>query len=195
MYSQNDEEAHILAAIGDGPPGRFLDIGAQDGITNSNTRALAERGWGGVLVEAAPANVVKLLDLYGDREDISIVNAALTLWRDHRVPFYDCQGGGEATLNAHMRDRWQGTQFRTFYVQTFPLSEFLAVWPGPFAVISIDVEGGSMDLFRLLPFIDMGTRAIVVEHDGHTVEIANIGRQLGYRVADMNQENVILVKR
>jgi hypothetical protein len=52
MHSQNDEERHILDAFREGPEGNFLDIGAYDRITLSNTYCLALKGWSGVCVEA-----------------------------------------------------------------------------------------------------------------------------------------------
>jgi hypothetical protein len=48
-YSQNKEEEVILNYF-NGHVGTFVDLGANDGITFSNTRALAERGWKGVLI-------------------------------------------------------------------------------------------------------------------------------------------------
>ncbi len=60
MYSQNDEERVILELVGDGK-GRFLDIGAFDGVMFSNTRALVERGWCGICVEPNPFTFLKLL--------------------------------------------------------------------------------------------------------------------------------------
>ena len=56
-YSQSGEQAHLLEhaiAVAQAPQGgRFLDLGAGDGETLSNTRALAQLGWGGVAVEPA----------------------------------------------------------------------------------------------------------------------------------------------
>lgn len=60
-YSQNDEQDFILKFF-DGFTGNLLEIGAFDGITFSNTRALLERGWHGILIEPDPRNVVKLIE-------------------------------------------------------------------------------------------------------------------------------------
>mgnify|MGYP000961084393 CR=1 FL=1 len=59
MYSQNNEEEVILKYLGDST-GTFLDIGAFDGITFSNTYELVKRGWKGVMVEASPRTFIKL---------------------------------------------------------------------------------------------------------------------------------------
>ena len=55
-YSQNGEEAVILetlAALGI-EKGHLVDLGAGDGVTMSNTRALIERGWTGNLYDGDP---------------------------------------------------------------------------------------------------------------------------------------------
>jgi hypothetical protein len=76
-YSQYDEEAYIVAAL-TGEPSRFLDVGAWHPTIFSNTRALVERGWGGVLIEPSPGPFINLLracvhcgtvpdELYGKR--------------------------------------------------------------------------------------------------------------------------------
>ena len=49
-YSRWGEQDAILGFFGDGKPGRFLDLGAFDGVTESNTRALVE----GVDLEVLP---------------------------------------------------------------------------------------------------------------------------------------------
>ena len=55
-YSQNGEQAHILHyldTIGL-KKGHLVDLGAGDGYTMSNTRALLERGWTGDLFDGDP---------------------------------------------------------------------------------------------------------------------------------------------
>lgn len=58
-YSQNNEQAIILKYFGS-QRGTVLDIGANDGITLSNSRALIELGWSAVLVEPAEIAFRKL---------------------------------------------------------------------------------------------------------------------------------------
>jgi hypothetical protein len=70
-YSQFDEQDAILAAFGLQPwqtnlspgntDGRFLDLGAWDPITFSNTRALVELGWSGVMIEPSPGPFLELM--------------------------------------------------------------------------------------------------------------------------------------
>ena len=61
-YSQFEEQDHILRTFaGLDSPGRFLDIGSWDPITFSNTRALVEMGWSGVMIEPSPGPFLEIL--------------------------------------------------------------------------------------------------------------------------------------
>lgn len=73
MYSQSSEEQAILDAVGD-KTGTFIDIGAYDGKTFSNTLALVERGWSGVMVEPSLAGFSQLLDRHGSNPRITLVH-------------------------------------------------------------------------------------------------------------------------
>ena len=55
-YSQNGEQAHILHYLDTLgiTRGHLVDLGAGDGYTMSNTRALLERGWTGDLYDGDP---------------------------------------------------------------------------------------------------------------------------------------------
>ena len=57
-YSQYGEDRAIVELFGD-HVGRFLDIGAWHPTVFSNTRALFERGWSGVMVEPSPCPFLK----------------------------------------------------------------------------------------------------------------------------------------
>ena len=63
IYSQNLEQNYILEYFKD-KRGTFIDIGANDGLTLSNTRALAELGWRGVFVEPSPKSFEMLKKNY-----------------------------------------------------------------------------------------------------------------------------------
>lgn len=109
-YSQNGEGKIIHGFFGNFK-GTLLDLGANDGITLSNSRGLIEDGWGGVLVEPSPVAFDKLLKscridkdalisgnmepcgIYGygvnGRVHYTCVNAAITT-QDGPIDFWDC---------------------------------------------------------------------------------------------------------
>lgn len=67
-YSQHEEQRRILEFFKDQKEGVFWDIGAGDGVTNSNTRALSDRGWEGVLFEPLHASFCRLVANYSGRK-------------------------------------------------------------------------------------------------------------------------------
>ena len=50
-YSQGYEQDFLIEYFNNKKNGLLVDIGAADGINNSNTRYLIENGWEGLLVE------------------------------------------------------------------------------------------------------------------------------------------------
>lgn len=80
-YSQNLEQDYILDYFN--RPGyvkimgTFIDIGANDGKTLSNTRALAEVGWRGVFVEPSPKSFEMLKKNYKGLKGFYFYNVAL----------------------------------------------------------------------------------------------------------------------
>jgi len=79
MYSQYDEEAAILSLTAGVPPSHrhFLDLGAWEPKTFSNSRALYEAGWSGVVVDPSPSAILKQVEEYGDEPRIEIVSLAV----------------------------------------------------------------------------------------------------------------------
>jgi len=73
-YSQGYEQQFLISYFNNKKIGVLVDIGAADGINNSNTRYLIENGWGGILIEPNKKNYNKLLELYSDNEKIIIEN-------------------------------------------------------------------------------------------------------------------------
>ncbi len=198
MYSQNDEEVHILAALS-GTVGRFLDIGAHDGHTLSNTMALAERGWGGVCVEPSPNVFPALLNTHEARPNIICVNAPVIPGdRARLMKFYDSRGDLVSTTVPEHVVKWESganVQFREFMVIGLPLSLLLSDLGYDFQFLNLDVESANLELFRDIPErLWRSLRCVCVEHDGHSDEMAGIAASFGFRQIAWNGENLILAK-
>lgn len=195
MYSQSDEEKHILDYFGD-TVGRFYDIGAYDGKTFSNTLALLERGWSGVMVEPSPAAMIGLLANTAPHADrVSLVNAAVTVERGLSV-FHDFNGDAVSTLNDGHKQLWEGKAnmtSRQFVVQTLPLAELLAAF-GPAEFINLDVEGTNWELFTRLPFTWPELKLICVEYDRRAAEMTCQAAEFGFRAIHRTNENVLLAR-
>lgn len=132
-FSQHGEQEHILKFF-EGKIGRFLDIGAFDGVTGSNTRALAELGWSGVCIEANPFAFQNLLTHCS--EAIACVNAAVM---DCGTICAFSEGGQLSTcLNGNLPDKYRT---RKFYVGGVTPQMIATQFGDKFDFISLDVEG------------------------------------------------------
>lgn len=199
MYSQNTEEQVILDAFGGATaPGVFLDIGASDGKTFSNTLRLVELGWSGVLVEPSPNGFPKLLELHGDNPKLALVNVALAR-QPGLVKFYNSQEDGglvSSCVEAHAT-KWSSDKihFRSFYLVAMDLAWLFHSFPAEYSFVNLDVESLNWDLFQdLLPLLTPSVKVLCVEHDGHDTEMVNMAIPLGFTLRVSNQENIILTR-
>ena len=207
-YSQNDEEAVILSLLGAAAvPQRFLDIGAHDGVTFSNTRRLADLGWGGTLVEPSPAAFVALMRNYERFGDVELVHAAIVADGPQRmIRFYDAHGDMVSTFDEAHRTLWDGqrghkvagpsvpsnVRFQPIQVAALSVVDLLTQYPGPYAVLNLDVEGANLELFSKLNLRALGVVVACVEYQDKRKEIELLAAGQGYRVTHSNTENLIL---
>lgn len=74
-YSQNGEQAHILHYLKTMgiEKGHLVDLGAGDGRTMSNTRALLDRGWTGDLFDGDPKGAKDVVKQWITKESIRVL--------------------------------------------------------------------------------------------------------------------------
>lgn len=180
MFSQGGEEEVILTMEGEG---RYLDIGAYDGKTFSNVRALAERGWEGVCVEPAPhAFAAMVLD---PPPNATLVHALIGE-RTELSPFL-CTQDAVSTTDPRHAEKWSRfAEFRPIYTVSVSLLDLLTQFPGPYRFVSIDTEGTSKQIFDQLDLDQLETEMIAVEHDGYVIQ------RDGFQEVYRDPNNVIL---
>lgn len=88
--SQSGEITRLFPILKDHPLKLVVDVGANDGEKFSNSRALIQMGWAGILVEPNPHTFQKLKTLYKDVNNVAIAELALSnfigttkLYADH----------------------------------------------------------------------------------------------------------------
>lgn len=192
-YSQRGEQRAVLAALAGRAPGRFLDVGAWDGETFSNTRALALRGWGGVLVEPSPGPASKLLALYGgEPRRHTVVCAAIA---DESGPeFMAVSEDGLSTFDGEHAVKWSGVAaYRRAVVCRITWRELIRLVGSNFDAVSIDAEGMSAAILRAMP-AEIRPTVLVVEKDGdpsaQRIELA----ARGMSIAEETPENLVAVR-
>jgi len=191
MYSQNDEEQYILAALGD--RGRFLDVGAWNATDKSNTRALYERGWSGVMIEPSPGPFRGLEAAYPPGNGVLLINAAVVI-EPGTVEMW-LTDDACSTSDPETYRKWRGiVAYEPQKVRVVGVTVEKLLTAGGFDFVSIDAEGQSVPiLFRLM---DLGERpkCICVEHDYRQCKIMARMGPLGYVRAYESGENIVLVK-
>ena len=148
MYSQNNEEQIILNYFSNQPKGTFLDIGANDGITLSNVRALAEKGWNGILIEPSKISYEKAVNNYKDFDNVFLYNCAISDKTGH-CDFYESGehlGNGDYSLLSSLKEeetqRWKNEKFIKTSINSFKFQDWLLMARyTKFDFISIDAEG------------------------------------------------------
>lgn len=196
MYSQFDEDTTIVRLLGD-TKGRVLDIGAWDPKTFSNSRLLIERGWPAVLVEFSPAPVRALVQEYGARDDVQILQAAMTLDGNGGFGRFDISDDGLSTNTEAIRTKWneKGGYYGHLWVPQLTFERLFFQFGGGFEFVNIDTEGTSADLaVQLLTTYQQRPKVLCVEHDDRILELQIAAQTVGYRIAHANGTNLILAR-
>ena len=195
-YSQNDEQ-DVIARHYAGRVGRFLDIGAFTGVELSNTRALAERGWGGVMVEPSPSVLPSLSDsvrCFDGRVEV----LPYAVGRETKsVEWFDSVGDAVSTTEKWIVNKWQGAaNYMLTTVDQLSVADLFARVGFDFDFISIDTEGTSVEVAELLPWGDLARVDLVcIEHDDMHERIAKLLDRIGFVEMSRNPENIIAKRR
>jgi FkbM family methyltransferase len=192
-HSQNKEEEIILAMCHRIEKGYVLDVGAGDGDLFSNSRALIDSGWTGCMIEADYEPFAKLAALYGANPAIRLVNAAVDTEGGLAEFSKSSDGGLYSTLKPD--GRFDDKMLHKYWVPKITPSQVVDLCERGPDFITVDIEGRSFEVLRGLPFASWNVRGFCVEHDHRTEEIAAWANEKGYRVAELNGENLIGARR
>jgi len=171
MYSQNLEEYHILEYFGDFV-GTFLDIGCNDCLTFSNTRALALNGWKGVFIDPSPKAMQRCKVLYNGHKGYYFYEVAIS---DHNGkgilqesgPLCSATDVGlVSTFHQSEMERFKRTvKYEPIEVTTFRWKTFhnrlKSTKITHFDFISLDAEGHDLEILSQLDLRNV--RAICIE--------------------------------
>jgi FkbM family methyltransferase len=204
-HSTNGEDDALFAYFkGQGiNNGRFLDIGASNGITLSNTHLFALAGWKGICIDANAQELFNLNTLYWDNPNIEIVEGCIS--DSHGLKeFWNAKSANISTSSKRMQDRGrERTGARKCLVAGFTLHDIWERFGDQYDFINIDLEDGSLPIMRGLPdnVLDH-SKAICVEHldprwyfgENEEAEIKAWGETKGFKFFMRTDENVLLVK-
>jgi FkbM family methyltransferase len=206
MYHGQNKEDEIInnlivSKYGSDFKGTILDLGANDGITLSNSRYFIENGWKGILVEAGKLPYQKLMttilpNTIAINSAIGNENGFLTFYESTNL--LDANDVGlVSSLVADETQRWRnaGIGFTEYQVECFTWESFrdkFHLKSQNFDVISIDIEGMDYDVLIQMNLDELGCKVLCVEFNGVNknkyVEYAN---KFNLHLVNENAENLI----
>lgn len=169
--SQYQEGAWIVEYFA-GRIGIFLDVGAFDGATFSNTWPLAQLGWSGVCVEPSPPAFCALMRTYQGNDRVTLVNAAIAPKSAWPGTFLCNTPDGFAADALSTFDRRHRAKFKDHPFQEIMIPQvgwddlyasLCARWsPEEFLLVNIDTEGTNSAVLAAMP---LRPEMICVEYD------------------------------
>ncbi len=201
-FSQYGEQHLILEFFAAKQDGYFLDIGASDGIIDSNTRALHLRGWRGTLVEPVSEEFWRLAENYAGTTGVQLVNAAIAdlegygkIWVARQPHADGRRYDNRHTLSKVMAEKASADRHPAVYdvrdVRLISVEKLVSLLPEPPDFVSVDAEG--MDDWILLRLLELSVRPrlVVFENDKGNGDVLLLALQaLGYSKMYQTSANV-----
>ncbi|HEY5959228.1 MAG TPA: FkbM family methyltransferase [Polyangiaceae bacterium] len=193
-YSQFGQDEFVIRMLGQHTNGFFLDSGASDGVSASNTYLLEkELGWTGICVEPNLALFDYLVRnrravcvnccLYDREGDVEFLEAGTLggVLSDYQPSLLEL-----ATRTYDIPRDLQG-RLETVTKQARTVSSLLAEYNAPQVIDywSLDTEGSELRILKSFPFARYRVRVISVEHNRYSIrhEIQSFLESQGYVLA------------
>lgn len=207
MYSQSKEDEIVHRYFG-GMIGTLLEIGANDGITFSNSKMLIEKGWQAHLVEPSPSVFPVLQHLYNKNPRVKCLDVAIVGMAQPTglMPFYDSgahvpRGADRALVSTTIPDemtRWGGVPFEEKTVSCTHFGEFyISLGLPKYQFVSIDAEGCDWGILEQIKLDSIGCKCLCIEWNSKpdlAKLYAGYCAQFGLKEIHRNAENIIFVK-
>lgn len=194
-YSQYGEEEILNSFFDKTRDGFVVEVGAADGLLNSNSRYLIESlGWRGILVEPHPTYFNLLEQLYSDNNKVKLINSAahsikgemsfFLYGHDHRAQV--------STLSEDFKKRVcdvHGDKYleEAITVSVLTLEDILPSEDINF--LSIDCEGVDMEVLKSNNWETKRPQLICVEHSMPKVELDSYMKEINYELLSRTQGN------
>lgn len=160
-FAQNAEDVVLWRALGQLPSGRYVEVGANDPVESSITRAFYTRGWSGIEIEPVTSFVEAFRR---ERPNDIVVQAAVADTDTDTMTLHVVDGTGLSTLDASIAERHRNAGW-TVREETVPvrrlddvLGEHLTPQDDVHFMV-VDVEGyeasvlASIDLTQWRPWV------------------------------------------
>jgi FkbM family methyltransferase len=200
FYGQHGEDYLLWHFFDFRKTGFFLDVGAHDGVSLSNSKSFEEHGWTGICVEPIP-------DVFAQCQQVRsrVVNAAcvgeaeetVTLKVDHSGLFAGIRTDDSHAIRSYEVRTGGDPGFYSVTVPAMRAADLLRPDDPPIDFVSIDVEGTEIDVLQGLDLQRNQPRVLVVEAltDPAREALDAYVERFGYRLARSVVCNHFYVRR
>ena len=179
--------------------GFYIDIGAYDGINLSNTYIFEKLGWDGFCVEASPKTFEALkknrkCDLYN--YDVCSKNIGKTSFLISRADGLNVLEYHNTTEHKKRIERESDNNMEYIEVDTITFEELMSNYKNINHIdfMSLDIEGGELDVLRSIDFDKYSFGLITVEYNENYNEILELMNSKGYKKLMDNHWDLIFIK-
>lgn len=170
--AENGQDFFVLDQVSYKERGFFVDIGAADGITGSNTFILEKfYKWNGICVDPNPVFMQSLFNC----RDASVSTLCVYSETGKILPFKFCVDDNQffgwnfrSGLKSHLSsiDQEIDKSFSTINVLTISLNDLLELYNAPTDIdyISLDTEGSEYSILKTFDFKKYNVQCFTVEH-------------------------------
>lgn len=203
-YSQNQEDLIVKAYFKDYRP-NILDVGANDGITFSNSYLMISEDRHNVAFLFEPSSAFnKLVESHKTHSSCLFFNKAITK-DDGNYIFWESgshiKDGSDialvSTLIASETNKWavQGVEYKTHRVEGVSFSKWYeSERTPPLEFITIDAEGCDWDILQQINLSEVGCKCLCIEWNSqhHLAKLyTDYCAQFGLKEIHRNAENII----
>lgn len=206
MYSQNNEQQIISSYFNLARHNlTLLDVGANDGITFSNSLGLIELGWKAFLLEPSSKAFDKLQKLHENNPNVFCLNYGLSS-KTGKQKFFESGGyeqGEDVALYSSTSEneikRWgDKVAFAETQANFKSVKSFLKMYyKEQFDFISIDTEGHDWEILSQIDLNNVGCKCLCIEWNSVPEmknEIVPYCNNYGLKLIHENPENLILAR-
>lgn len=204
LKSQAKEDQKLLGIFNGLCGGKYLEMGALDGVRFSNTYVFQQEfGWNGVLVEGSPENFQKLVE--NRPKEVANVHAAVCE-TEREVHFVDghkaTSGIWEFSSEAYRNQWWPDLKIEDIPpVSCLPLTKILDQKSGGYTFFdfySLDIEGAELSALKSLDFNKYSFGVLFVEANKYfdkNDELKSFIISKGYRFVELYERSFWFVHK
>jgi FkbM family methyltransferase len=189
--------------------GVFLDVGANNGIFESNTAALEfDYNWTGICIEANPSLIN---DLKKNRPKSNVINCAVwdeNTFIDFEIPESNYKGIQGDLLSRISNLERNNNYFKKHFndskkiikIEAKTITEIIKSFynlPITIDYMSLDIEGAELEALKSIDFNLVNIQFMTVEHGdrkGYIDQFYNHLKKYGYKIHRINQWDVEFIK-